>query len=76
METMVTERGQTSVPAALRRKYHLTSRSKLVWVDLGSSIHVVPVPPDPIAGMRGLFRRRGLTAALLKDRREERARER
>ena len=76
METILTERGQTSVPAVLRRKYHLKPKSKLVWVDLGSSIHVVPVPVDPIAGLRGLFRGRGLTARLLKDRREERARER
>ena len=76
METILTERGQTSVPAALRRKYHLKPNSKLVWVDVGNSIHVVPVPVDPIAGLRGLFRGRGLTARLLKDRREERARER
>lgn len=76
METILTERGQTSVPAVLRRKYRLKPRSKLVWVDLGSSIHVVPVPADPIAGLRGLFRHRGLTAHLLKDRREDRARER
>ena len=74
METMLTERGQTSVPAILRRKYHLKPHSKLVWVDLGSSIHVVPVPADPIGGLRGLFKGRGLTAKLVADRREERLR--
>jgi len=76
METIITERGQTSVPAVLRRKYHLQPHSKLVRVDMGSSIHVVPVSLNPIAGLRGLFRGRSLTARLLQDRHAERARER
>jgi bifunctional DNA-binding transcriptional regulator/antitoxin component of YhaV-PrlF toxin-antitoxin module len=75
MESTVTERGQTAIPAALRRKYGLHPHMKLVWVDTGGGIRVVPVPKDPVKHFRGLFRGLGLTASLLKDRREELVRE-
>lgn len=76
METTITDRGQTSVPAALRKKYGLRPQTKLVWVDTGTGIHVVPIPKDPIRAFRGMFKGLNLTAQLLQDRQEERRRER
>ena len=76
MESTMTERGQTAVPAALRRKYGLKPHMKLVWVDTGAGIRIVPVPKDPIKALRGMFRSLHLTDSLLKDRREEVQRER
>ena len=76
MESTVTERGQTAIPAVLRRKYGLKPHMKLVWVDTGAGIRVVPVPKDPIKAFRGMFKGLKLTESLLKDRREDLARER
>lgn len=76
MESTITERGQTAVPASLRRKYGLKPHMKLAWVDTGAGIRVVPLPRDPVKAFRGMFRGLELTRSLLKDRREERERER
>ena len=75
MESTVTERGQTAIPAALRKKYGLKAHMKLVWVDTGGGIRVVPIPADAVKSFRGVFKDLGLTESLLKDRREEAARE-
>lgn len=75
MESTVTERGQTAIPAALRKKYGLKAHMKLVWVDTGGGIRVVPVPTDAVKSFRGVFKGLGLTESLLKDRREELERE-
>lgn len=75
MESTITERGQTAVPAALRRKYGLKAHMKLVWVDTGGGIRVVPVPHDVVKHFRGMFKGLKLTESLLKDRREELERE-
>jgi bifunctional DNA-binding transcriptional regulator/antitoxin component of YhaV-PrlF toxin-antitoxin module len=75
MESTVTERGQTAIPAALRKKYGLKPHMKLVWVDTGGGIRVVPVPTDAVKSFRGVFKGLGLTDSLLKDRREELERE-
>ena len=76
MESTVTERGQTAIPAVLRRKYGLKPHMKLIWVDTGAGIRVVPAPKDSIKAFRGMFKGLKLTAGLLRDRKEERARER
>jgi len=75
MKTTVTERGQTVVPAAIRRRHGLTASSKLEWIEDGDSIRVIPLPADTIEAGRGMFKGRGLRQALLKARREDRTRE-
>ncbi len=75
MESTITERGQTAIPAALRKRYGLKAHMKLVWVDTGGGIRVVPVLKDPVKEFRGMFKGLGLTESLLKDRREESRRE-
>jgi len=75
MTTTITARGQTVVPARIRKRYDLGPSSKLEWVDDGECIRVVPLPRDTIAAAQGMLGGSGLTAALLKSRREDRARE-
>jgi AbrB family looped-hinge helix DNA binding protein len=75
METSVTKRGQTVVPAAIRRRYHIDGGSRLAWLDDGETIRVVPVSADPIAALRGRGRGRRLTERLLEERGADRGRD-
>lgn len=68
MQTAVTKRGQTAVPAAIRKRYHIESGGRLVWLDDGETITVVPVPEDPLGALRGRGRGERLTERLLADR--------
>ena len=72
MQTTVTVRGQTAVPAEIRHKYHIKKQTKLEWVDDGKVITVIPVPDNPIKYARGMLKGTGLTKSLLKARAEER----
>jgi len=74
MTSTVTVRGQTAIPAAIRRRYKLQAHSLIEWIDDGHSLTVVPVPHDPVKALRGIYRGRGLTGALVAERLKERAR--
>jgi len=75
METIVSRRGQTVVPAAIRAKYHIKDGDQLVWVDDGQTIRVIPIPSDPIDALYGRGKGQGLTRKLLEDRRKYRKKE-
>jgi len=75
METSVTQRGQTVIPAAIRRRHNIKGGSRLVWLDDGQTIRVVPVPEEPVAALRGRARGSGIGAQLLAERRADRERE-
>lgn len=74
MQSTVTRRGQTVIPAAIRQKHKIEQGDKLAWLDDGATIRVVPVPADPIRMLRGCDRGEGLLEALQDSRREERTR--
>jgi AbrB family looped-hinge helix DNA binding protein len=76
METSVTKRGQTVIPAPLRKRYSIREGDKLVWIDDGTTIRVVPVPADPIAALEGSAKGERLLERLLEERARERQRER
>jgi AbrB family looped-hinge helix DNA binding protein len=75
MQTAVTKRGQTVIPAAIRKRYHIQEGDQLVWLDDGQTIRVVPIPADPIRALRGSGQGERLVERLLAARREDRKRE-
>ena len=76
MRCTVSSRGQTSVPAEVRRRFHLKERSRLEWVIDGDVISVLPVPSAPVRSFRGSLKGKYSLKALLRARAKERARER
>lgn len=75
LQTLITKRGQTVVPAPIRKKYGIREGDRLVWLDDGGTIKVIPVPGDVIQALRGRGRGEKLVEALLKARKEDRQRE-
>lgn len=70
MRSTITSRGQTVIPAEIRRQFHLTPAERLEWVVEGGVIRVIPVKEDPIAAFRGRGKG-GATSRLLADRRKD-----
>ena len=73
MKTTVTQRGQTVVPAKIRKDHQIGPQTQLEWIDDGTTIRVVPLPPDTIRAAKGLSQ--GLHQRLLEERARERQRE-
>jgi AbrB family looped-hinge helix DNA binding protein len=76
MQTTISKRGQTVVPAAIRKRHHILDGDRLAWIDDGETIKIVPIPADPVRALKGIARGERLVQELMKYRREERARER
>lgn len=74
MESTVTVRGQTAIPAAIRKRYNIKPKTKIEWIDDGHTITVMPIPQDPIKALKGKYKDANLLQALLKSRKEERKR--
>lgn len=75
MQTLITKRGQTVVPASIRKRHDIQEGDRLVWIDDGQTIKVIPIPVDPIRALRGHGRGQKLVEKLLESRREDRDRE-
>ena len=75
MKTLVTKRGQTVIPAPIRKKYGISEGTVLQWIDTGEEIKVVPVPKNVIKAMRGIARGERLLENLLRERGADSARE-
>ncbi|MFQ6115989.1 MAG: AbrB/MazE/SpoVT family DNA-binding domain-containing protein [bacterium] len=75
MISKVSIRGQTAIPAEIRKRYGIKANTWLQWIDDGELIIVVPIASDPIASFRGKAKGSGLVKALLQGRKEERERE-
>ena len=73
MQTIVTERGQISIPSALRKRFHLEPGTGVEWLETREGIFLLPVPKDPIAAFRG--KGKTSTKHLLEERKRERAKE-
>jgi len=74
MQTTLTRRGQTVVPAPIRKRYDIREGDQLVWLDDGQTIKVIPVPSDPIRALRGAGRGERLVEKLLISRQEDKQR--
>lgn len=55
-------------------RHQIGEGDRLVWLDDGETIRVVPVLPDPVRALRGSGRGEDLVKILLNDRREDRER--
>ncbi len=75
METSVTKRGQTVIPAQIRKRYRIREGDRLVWLDDGETIRVVPVPVDAVRALRGRGKGEPLVERLLAARSEDLRRE-
>lgn len=74
METSVTKKGQTNIPAVIRKRHHIQEGDRLSWLDDGEVIRIVPIPKDPLKALRGAGQGEGLVDRLLQNRREDRER--
>jgi len=68
MDSIITNKGQVVIPVALRRKYGISAGTRVVWIDTGSVIKLIPIPKDPVAALRGCSKGEDLTMSLLRDR--------
>lgn len=72
MHSTITSRGQTVIPAEIRRKFQLSPSDRLEWIVDGNGLHVIPVKKDLIAAFRGQGKG-GSVDRLLADRKKDRA---
>ena len=75
MQTSATKRGQTVIPAPIRKRYQINKGDSLIWIDDGETIRVIPAAQDPIRALRGSGQGEPLTERLLARRQADRARE-
>lgn len=62
------------VPALIRKRYSIKEGDRLVWLDDGNVIKIIPVPVDPIKALRGRAKGENLLGSLLRTRQEDRER--
>ena len=70
MRSTITSRGQTVIPAPIRRQFNLGPSDRLEWVVDGKQILVFPVHKDPINAFRGRGKG-GSTKRLLAERKKD-----
>ena len=75
MQTTLTERGQTVIPAKIRKKFHLSADSKIEWVVEGNVIKVIPIPKDTVKAFEGALKGSLDFKKFIEDRRQERKKE-
>jgi bifunctional DNA-binding transcriptional regulator/antitoxin component of YhaV-PrlF toxin-antitoxin module len=75
MRTTLTQRGQTVVPAKIRKIFHLDAESKIEWVIEGNTIRVIPIPNDPIKAFEGALKGKFTLKRFIEDRQKERREE-
>ena len=69
--TIVNKRGQTVVPALIRNKYGIKAGDRMIWLDDGETIKVIPIPEDVIHALRGRGKGEKLVEALLASRHKD-----
>ncbi len=75
MRTTLTKRGQTAVPAKIRKKFHLDAESRIEWIIEGNTIRIIPIPQNPVKAFEGILKGKLTFDKFIKDRQEERKEE-
>lgn len=73
--SIVSKRGQTVVPAAIRRQLEIEDGDRIVWIFDGRSVQIVRIPDDPIVALQGSAKGENLLEELLLERRLDNERE-
>ncbi|HLB49027.1 MAG TPA: AbrB/MazE/SpoVT family DNA-binding domain-containing protein [Anaerolineales bacterium] len=72
----ISPKGWVVIPAELRKKYDLRPGSRVVLVDYGGILAIVPAMNNPVEESAGRLKsRRSMVKALLAERARERQRE-
>ncbi len=72
----ISSKGWIVIPADMRKKYALRSGARIMLVDYGGVLTIVPVMSDPVEEAAGMLEGGpSLVKALLEERAQERARE-
>jgi AbrB family looped-hinge helix DNA binding protein len=71
----VSVRGQLVIPVELRKRYHIKPGDKVMWIDTGKALLLVPLVDNPIHRSRGILSGAGLTQALIRGRKQDKKRE-
>jgi AbrB family looped-hinge helix DNA binding protein len=66
----VSNKGWVVIPAEMRKKYNLVPGTKVVVVDYGGVLAILPVPKDPIKAGRGFLKGKPSMYADMKMERE------
>ena len=74
MQSTITARGQTVIPASIRRQFQLGPADRLEWILDSGNIRVVPVRANPVDAFRGQGKG-GATTRLLATRKQDLASE-
>jgi len=53
-EVKVTRHGQTTIPKPLREKYMIDEGDKIIYIDLGDHVALLPVPKHPVKALGDL----------------------
>jgi len=71
----LSEKGWVVIPRELRERYHLKKGDKIHFIDYGGMVAIVPISREPVRDAAGMLKgRTNLTAALLKERQDDKAR--
>jgi AbrB family looped-hinge helix DNA binding protein len=69
-------KGWVVIPRELRERYHLKKGDKVHFIDYGGTVAIVPISREPVRDAAGMLKgRTNLTAALLKERQDDKARD-
>lgn len=74
MKSTITARGQTVIPAEIRRRFQLDHSKRLEWIVDDGIIRILPVTADPVKAFRGRGKG-GSTDRLMEERKRDMGRE-
>ncbi|MBS4022751.1 MAG: AbrB/MazE/SpoVT family DNA-binding domain-containing protein [Dethiobacter sp.] len=78
LKVILSEKGQISIPAAVRREYGLKKGDKLLLEEIDGAIVLRPLTGHPLLSLKGKYKTDAgekLTESLLRERKAERERD-